>query len=105
MTRLPRKPSAQARNDGPFQAALAATDLPAHPGAKPLFENSERRDDLGLMSIEDLAIALGKAPGTIRNWVARREIPFTRLGNRTVFNRESVRRWLLQMETKPNGSH
>lgn len=58
-------------------------------------------DDLGLMTVEQLAAALDKAPQTIRNMVARREIPFVTLGNRTVFLRESVRKWLTEKEFNP----
>ena len=38
--------------------------------------------DLELMTIEEVAERLGKNPKTIRNWISRREIPFS-LGQRS----------------------
>lgn len=68
-----------------------------------LVENQATAEDLGLMTVEQLAAALDKAPQTIRNMVARREIPFIPIGNRTYFLRDSVREWLKKQEHKPHG--
>jgi excisionase family DNA binding protein len=70
-------------------------------------DKTHRHDDLGLMTIEAVAAALGVAPGTVKNWVSRREIPFVPIGGpkkfRIMFNRDSVRAWLLNKEYKPRG--
>ena len=55
---------------------------------------------LDLMTVEDLAVALGKRPQTIRNWVARREIPFIP-GRPVMFRRRSIEAWLDKKELKP----
>lgn len=68
-----------------------------------LSDNLDPNDEFGLMTPEGLSVAFGYDAATIRNWVARREIPFIRLGRRTVFMRDSVRAWLLEKETKPLG--
>jgi excisionase family DNA binding protein len=54
-----------------------------------------------LMTVEELADALGLAPQTIRNWVAMRRLPYLRIGGRTRFRRESLEAWLLDQEKKP----
>lgn len=61
-------------------------------GRKLLFEN--------LISVEELAGALGLAPQTIRNWVAMRKIPFLRVGGKTRFRRQSIEAWLERKEFK-----
>lgn len=53
-----------------------------------------------LATVEELAGALGLAPKTVRNWVARRQIPFVRIGKRTRFRRQSIEAWLEQQEFK-----
>ena len=63
-------------------------------------ESSPLIENLGLLSVEDLARALGKAPKTVRNMVARREIPFIRVGRGTLFRLESIEAWLVKKETK-----
>ena len=60
-----------------------------------LFEN------LDLLTVEDLANALGRAPKTIRNWIAKREIPFVILGRKAFFRRKSIEAWLEKKEFKP----
>lgn len=57
-------------------------------------------DNLDLMTIEELANALGKRPQTIRNWVARREIPFIP-GRPVKFFGSSITAWLKAKEIKP----
>ena len=54
-----------------------------------------------LITIEELAVSLGVAPKTVRNWVALRKIPFVRLGRRTLFRPRSLIRWIDQKEIKP----
>ena len=54
-----------------------------------------------LITIEELAVSLGLAPQTIRNWVALQKIPFVRLGRRTFFRPRSLRKWLDRKEIKP----
>ena len=58
-------------------------------------------DNLGLLTVEELARALGKAPKTIRNWVARRTIPFVVVGRTTMFRKRAVEAWLERKERKP----
>jgi excisionase family DNA binding protein len=52
-----------------------------------------------LLTIEELADALGFAPQTIRNWVALRHIPFIRVGGKTRFRKRSVEAWLARKES------
>ena len=61
-----------------------------------LFDNP-----IGVLSVEQLAGILGFAPKTIRNWCAKREIPFVRLGGNTYFRLESIEAWLKKKEQKP----
>jgi excisionase family DNA binding protein len=61
-----------------------------------LFENF-----IELLSVEDLAGLFGLAPKTIRNWVARREIPFVTVGRKTMFRLRSIEAWLDRKEHKP----
>lgn len=53
-----------------------------------------------LLTVDQLADALGYAPKTIRNWVARRSIPFVKVGRRTMFRLESISAWLKKKEFK-----
>lgn len=57
-------------------------------------------DNFGLITVEELGIALRRSPKTIRNWVARREIPFVSIKGRTMFRRGSIEAWLIQKENK-----
>lgn len=54
-----------------------------------------------LLTVEELAEALGLAPQTIRNWVALRKIPFLRIGGKTRFRKRSIEMWLEQKEFNP----
>ncbi len=56
---------------------------------------------IDLLSVEELAGALGLAPKTIRNYVARRSVPFVRIGRRTMFRLRSIEAWLEKKEKKP----
>lgn len=58
-------------------------------------------DNLGLITVEELGEALRRSPKTIRNWVARREIPFVLIKGRTMFRRGSIETWLKEKEIKP----
>lgn len=64
---------------------------------KSFFENS----DIGLLTIEEVAGALGKAPNTIRNMIARREMPFVRIGNKNMIRKASFEAWLQRREFIP----
>ncbi len=57
-------------------------------------------DNFDLLTIEQLSEILGKKPQTIRNWVARREIPFLP-GRPVKFLRSSILAWLKHKEVKP----
>ncbi|MCO5142091.1 MAG: helix-turn-helix domain-containing protein [Oligoflexia bacterium] len=69
------------------------------------FKNSiEIRKELffeKLMTVEELADALGLRPQTIRNWVAMRRLPYLRIGGKTRFRRESLEVWLAEKERQP----
>ncbi len=60
-----------------------------------LFDNG-----IGLITVEDLARALGLASKTIRNWVAARKIPFVMIGRKTFFRLASIEAWLDKKEYK-----
>jgi excisionase family DNA binding protein len=62
-----------------------------------LFENL----DIGLLSIEEVAALLGKRPQTIRNLIAKRQLPFVRVGRKNFVRRESLETWLKRKEFKP----
>ncbi len=72
-----------------------------------LIENriEDGKNPFGLMTMEEVAAALGKDRMTIKNWVVRREIPFITIGNKAMFRRASVMAWLLEKECKPRGSY
>jgi excisionase family DNA binding protein len=57
-------------------------------------------DNLDLLTVEELAKAFRRAPKTIRNWVAKRQIPFVMLGRKVMFRRESIEAWLKKKEIK-----
>lgn len=59
----------------------------------------------GVIELDDAARALGFETQTIRNKIAKREIPFVCLGRRNVILLGSMREWLQNKETKPYGSH
>ena len=54
-----------------------------------------------LITVEDLSVAIGFAPQTIRNWVAMRTIPFVSIGGRTRFRQRSIDAWISSKEKKP----
>ena len=55
---------------------------------------------IGLITVEDLAKALGFASKTIRNWVSARKIPFVMIGRKTFFRLKSIEAWLDEKEYK-----
>ncbi|MCX6126034.1 MAG: helix-turn-helix domain-containing protein [Proteobacteria bacterium] len=57
-------------------------------------------DNLDLLTVEELAKVLHRAPKTIQNWVAKRQIPFLLLGRKVMFRRESIEAWLKEKEIK-----
>jgi excisionase family DNA binding protein len=51
-----------------------------------------------LITVEDLAVAFGFAPQTIRNWVALRQIPHVHIGGKTRFRKRSIEAWISHKE-------
>ena len=51
-----------------------------------------------LITVEELAVFLGLAPQTIRNWVARGKLPYVKLGRRNMFLKRSMQEWLNRKE-------
>ena len=51
-----------------------------------------------LITVEELAVIFRVSPQTIRNWVARRKIPYVQIGRRNLFQVRSLQRWLNQKE-------
>ena len=66
-------------------------------GCSSCSDNSDQFFD-NLISVEELAVFFGLAPQTIRNWVARRKIPYIQIGRRNVFQKRSVQEWLNKKE-------
>jgi hypothetical protein len=56
----------------------------------------------GYITAEELAVELNKSPLTLRRWRrSKRGPPFIRTGREVFYSRESVRRWLERLESKP----
>ena len=51
-----------------------------------------------LITTEELAIIFRVSPQTIRNWVARRKIPYVQVGRRNLFQVRRLQQWLNQKE-------
>ena len=47
-------------------------------------------------NLEDVATYLNESPATIREWVARRRIPFYKRGRRLQFNIDEIKAWDLE---------
>ncbi len=62
--------------------------------------NEDSFFDNRILSVEEVAVFLGFAPQTIKNWVAQRKIPFIRLGRKTRFCPKSIQAWVKQKEFK-----
>ncbi len=83
--------------------SLAPVGRPAHTQHEAENGKVTKLDSLfeNLVTVEELAGALGLAPQTIRNWVALRQIPYLRVGGKTRFRRKSIEAWLEQKEFNP----
>ena len=68
----------------------AGKEIVSRSGSDLLFDN--------LISVEELAVIFRLAPQTIRNWIARRKIPYVRIGRRNFFQKRSLQKWLIQKE-------
>lgn len=54
------------------------------------------------MSPEELAAELDKSLVTLKRWrLTKKGPPFIKAGRDVLYSRESVRRWLTRLETKP----
>ena len=62
-------------------------------GASTFFDNR-----INLITVEELATIFRVSPQTIRNWVARRKIPYIQIGRRNLFQQRSLQKWLNQKE-------
>ncbi len=68
-----------------------------------VFNSKERKTEffdnrINLISVEELAVIIGLAPQTIRNWVALGKIPHVKIGKKWFFLKGSVQEWLNQKE-------
>lgn len=52
------------------------------------------------VNVVEIAEFLGKKPNTIRNWISsgRVKIPHFWLGNKTMFFRSSISKWLMEFQ-------
>jgi excisionase family DNA binding protein len=55
----------------------------------------------GLLGIGDLAAQLHVAEKTVRDWIYRRKVPFSRIGRRVYFDRSVIEGLLAANETAP----
>jgi excisionase family DNA binding protein len=46
------------------------------------------------MTVQEVAMYLSVSPGTIRNWVSRKYIPFAKHGRVVRFHRDRIDEWL-----------
>ena len=85
-------------------------EIPAVPAGLPALSKEKSNGDKvtkldplieNLVTVEELAGALGIAPKTVRNWVALRKIPYLRVGGKTRFRRRSIEAWLERKEFNP----
>ena len=51
-----------------------------------------------LITIHQLSRAFGVAPKTLKKWVALRQIPFVKVGRKTLFRQKSLETWLQRKE-------
>ena len=65
-------------------------------------ENSEEArffdNQIGVITVEELAVLFGLAPQTIRNWVAQGKLPYVKIGKRNMFLKRSVQEWINRKE-------
>ena len=52
-------------------------------------------------SLEEIAQYLNEAAGTIREWVARRKIPYYKRGRRLRFKIEEIEKWDREVNFRP----
>jgi excisionase family DNA binding protein len=52
-------------------------------------------------SLEEVATYLNESPYTIREWVARRRIPFYKRGRRLQFNIDEIKEWDRESNYRP----
>ena len=81
--------------DFDYHSVASSGSVSALKGKEQLF------DSFGLMTVEEVATLLHKQPQTIRNMVARRKIPFLKLGRKSMFRREALEAWIKQKEFNP----
>ena len=60
-------------------------------------DNSDEFFD-NLITTEELAVIFRVSPQTIRNWVARKKIPYVQIGRRNLFQVRRLQQWLNQKE-------
>ena len=58
-------------------------------------DNSDEFFD-NLITTEELAVIFRVSPQTIRNWVARKKIPYIQIGRRNLFQVRRLQQWLNQ---------
>jgi excisionase family DNA binding protein len=52
-------------------------------------------------NLEEVAAYLNESPHTIREWVARRRIPFYKRGRRLQFNIDEIKEWDREANYRP----
>ena len=55
-------------------------------------------NQIGVITVEELAVLFGLAPQTIRNWVTQGKLPYVKIGKRNMFLRRSVQEWINRKE-------
>lgn len=53
-------------------------------------ENIIKGDRGGILNVKDVAIYIGVSKQTIYNWIAQKEIPYHRLGNKYLFMQSEI---------------
>ncbi|MDR1947927.1 MAG: helix-turn-helix domain-containing protein [Spirochaetaceae bacterium] len=57
-----------------------------------------------VMDYQSLAVYLRVAPGTLRHYVMRKEIPFIKVGVHVRFLKSQIDRWLADRSQRPKGN-
>jgi len=52
-------------------------------------------------NLDDVATYLNESPATVREWVARRRIPFYKRGRRLQFNIDEIKNWDRESNYRP----
>ena len=55
-------------------------------------------NQIGIITVEELAVIFRLAPKTIRSWIALGKIPHVQIGRRYFFQKRSLEKWLNQKE-------